>query len=458
MIVMKFGGTSVQDAEAIRRVAEIVRRHAEQKVLVVVSACAGVTDQLVQLSQVIEQRDETTVRSLANTLIHKHRNEAKVLAMTEEEVKQIERLYSEFERCVNGASILHEVTPRTYDRLLSFGELWSSVLTMSAIRQTGQSVSWLDARTVITTDNAYNAAHPQLEALCVQAQLQIIPALDEGIVITQGFLGATADGHTTTLGRGGSDYSASLLGAALGADEIQIWTDVDGILTTDPRLVREARQLAHVSFDEATELSQFGAKVLHPKTVLPAIQKNIPIRVLNTFNPFDAGTCITREAIRGKGFVRSIAFKRGLEVLTVRFNDPEQKSPLLAEIFTRLQETGTDVELVNTTERGIVLAGASTERWRTFCDHLPASWHKTLQTGRALFALIGHLITEDFSNLTRALSVMQSEAIHVEAIAQGGSGHHWAVLLREHQLTPAVRLLHANFFEDRSVNKTVAVA
>lgn len=458
MIVMKFGGTSVQDAGAIRRVAEIVRRHAERKVLVVVSACAGVTDQLVRLSQAIERRDEAAIGKIKETLIDKHKMEAQTLTLSAEEKEQLERFNGEFERCVNGASILREVTPRTHDRLLSFGELWSSVLTLSAIRQTGQSISWLDARTVITTDNAYNAAHPQTDALPLQVQQKIIPALERGIVITQGFLGATRDGHTTTLGRGGSDYSASLLGASLKADEIQIWTDVDGILTTDPRLVHVARQLTHVSFDEATELSQFGAKVLHPKTVLPAIQKNIPIRVLNTFNPSNAGTCITREAIKGKGIVRSIAFKRGLEVMTVRFNDPEQKSPILAEIFARLQEAGTDVELVNTTERGIVLAAASNERWRVFCDHLPASWHITFQTGRALCALVGHLIAEDFSNLTRALSVMQSEAIHVEAIAQGGSGHHWAVLLREHQLTPAVRLLHADFFENRASGQTVAVA
>src|SRR6266576_5388049 len=320
-IVMKFGGTSVGDAKAIERVVGIVRERLPQKPVVVVSAMARVTDQLLQMARAAGSGDRKTALTLARELRERHYNTAGELLGTALFTQFHSDLGTEFEdleELLRGISAVGELTPRTTDHVASFGEVLSSKLVTAALSAHGIEASLVDARDCIVTDETFTRAAPLFEDTNAKLGELVRPLLEQGRVpVIGGFIASTRGGITTTIGRGGSDFSAAIVGAGLGAEKIEICTDVDGMMTTDPNICADARRIKVISFDEAAELAYFGAKVLHPATVLPAIQKNIPVYILNSRNPGCEGTRIVARAPHCKNFFKAIAAKKRITIVDV---------------------------------------------------------------------------------------------------------------------------------------------
>ena len=294
MIVMKFGGTSVENAEAIERVAKIVASRQDGLPLVVVSAMAKVTDQLVTMGQMAASGEADASLQLFRSMRERHFSTANSLLGTKRAASLAPKLdpyFAELENFLRGLAAVRELTPRSSDYLLSFGELLSSLIVADAFAIRGLNSAWVDSRACLVTDATHTRATPHMEETREKSKKKIVPLLaKKKIPVMGGFIAATAGGVPTTLGRGGSDYSAAIIGAALDADRIEIWTDVEGMMTTDPRLCPDAKTIKQISFNEAAELAYFGAKVLHPATLLPAIHKNIPVYVLNSRNLKSKGT------------------------------------------------------------------------------------------------------------------------------------------------------------------------
>src|SRR5262252_9694436 len=300
MIVMKFGGTSVEDAAAIRCLVSIVRRQSHRRPVVVVSAMGRTTNGLLDCARTASAGDMRTAQSSLDEIAAHHFKTADQLA-PQQEIQSLREALGE--RFIALRSTLEEigqtgrVTPRLSDAVSSNGELLSSLIVAAALRADGMKGVWVDVRPMMRTNDDFTRAAPQYDIANPKLKEGFTAALaGGGVPVTQGFIGSTADGVTTTIGRGGSDYSASIIGAAVGAEEIQIWTDVDGIMTTEPRVAPEAAKVKVISFAEASELAYFGAKVLHPSTLLPAMAAGIPARVCNSRRPDTPGTSIVRSA------------------------------------------------------------------------------------------------------------------------------------------------------------------
>ena len=310
MLVMKFGGTSVEDARAIERVARIVRSRRKQGPLVVVSAFAKVTDQLVVMGQQAVAGDREASRRLCSEIRERHFDTAGQLlepTIRSQVVSAAEILLNQLEDFLQGLSVVRELSPRSTDYLLSFGELLSSKIIAAALATRGLDAIWVDSRECVITDPNYTHARPLFDETRARAQARLSPLIAKAQVpVMGGFIASTRDGVPTTLGRGGSDFSAAILGSVLGAERIEIWTDVAGMMTTDPHLCPDARTIPRISFNEAAELAYFGAKVLHPATLLPAIEKDIPVYVLNSRNSKSRGTRITAHAPRGREDRKSV--------------------------------------------------------------------------------------------------------------------------------------------------------
>lgn len=302
MLVMKFGGTSVQDGDALQRVLSIVRAHAatHNGVIVVLSATSKTTDALLHIARTAAHASPEELQPLLRAVRERHVGVATSLLSDPVQcglvIDRVHALCDELDTYCEGISVLGECTAQSLDMVASFGERLSTSIFEGACKAAGLSSVWFDVRSVMRTNEEFTQAVVDHAIVRIQCRATLMPLLDtSSVIVTQGFLGATADGRTTTLGRGGSDYTAAIIGAACGASEIQIWTDVSGVYTTDPRLVAEARPVPRMSFREVRELALYGAKVLHPDTIAPAIEANIPVRVLNTFRDQDPGTTITGE-------------------------------------------------------------------------------------------------------------------------------------------------------------------
>lgn len=302
MLVMKFGGTSVQDSDALQRVLAIVASHANTHngIIVVLSATSKTTDALLHIARTAAYASADEMQPLLQVLRNRHISIATSLITDavhqESTIRHVHELCGQLTDYCEGIATLGECTAQSLDMVASYGERLSTTIFEGACRAAGLRSAWFDVRTVMRTNEVFTQADVDHAIVRIQCRATLLPLLtSQSIVVTQGFLGATADGRTTTLGRGGSDYTAAILGAACGAEEIQIWTDVSGVYTTDPRMVAEARPIPRMSFREVRELAIYGAKVLHPDTIAPAIDANIPVRVLNTFRELDPGTTITAE-------------------------------------------------------------------------------------------------------------------------------------------------------------------
>jgi aspartate kinase len=368
-LVMKFGGTSVGSVEAINQTADIVLDCAKEwdKVTVVVSAMNGVTDMLINSARTAVAEEEKVFRAIIAELRTKHHDTIEALlpdsADRSELLATTDGLLDELGAFCHSIHILGEVTPRALDAITAMGERINARTVAAVLRNKGAKSQATDATAFIVTDDQYQNAAPLMDKTRERIQDQLAPLMEQGIIpITTGFIGATEEGVTTTLGRGGSNYSAAILGDCLDADEVWNWTDVDGVLTADPRIVSDAQVIPTLSYGEIGELAYFGAKVLHPKTILPLIQRNIPLRVKNTFNPSAPGTCIVGEAEQVAGRIKAVTVIRDMSMVTVEGRGMLGVPGIAARTFAAVASQGASV---------LMISQASSEQ--SICFVIPSS-------------------------------------------------------------------------------------
>jgi aspartate kinase len=402
IVVMKFGGTSVEDAAAILRTASIVASRLRRNLnpIVVVSAMSKVTDTLLAAAAAAGRNAREDALKLSDTLRTRHLDTAHQLVSESEDRLTVLQLaiHQEFDTLddlLRGISAVGELTPRTSDNVVSFGERLSSVLCTAAFAQQSLPSTHIDARTVILTDNHYGKAAPIEPAIEAALTEQVLPLIDLGRVpVMGGFIGShkvnEADaGITTTLGRGGSDYTAAIVGGALHAGAIEIWTDVNGIMTTDPRIVPEALRVKTISFEEAAELAYFGAKVLHPATILPAVQKNIPVFVLNSRNAENEGTKITAAPPPCASPFKSIAAKKKLTIIDIVASRMLLAHGFLAAVFAIFDKHGCAIDMVSTSEISVSVTVDSREALPAICADLGQIADVKYEGNKALICLVG---------------------------------------------------------------------
>lgn len=446
MIVSKFGGTSVADAEAITRTAEIIRGRRERRPVVVVSAMAGVTNDLLALAERAVQGELLTAMQAVEALRHRHFETAEKLlgaADASELCAEMSVMFDELASLAGALSVLGHLTPRSLDSIAATGELLSSQIVVAAYNRLGLNAGLVDARQVVITDDAYTKAAPQPEAIQAAARETILPLLREGRVpVLGGFVGATATGITTTLGRGGSDYSAALVGAALDAEAIEIWTDVDGMLTADPRVVEGARLIEQIRFDEASELASFGAKVLHPSTIAPAVRRGIPVYVYNSLRPAGTGTRITFEAPRRP--VSAIAGKRGTTIVKVRSSRMLLSHGFLRTIFEVFERHRTSIDVVATSEVSVSVTIDQTEHLDAILVDLATLGDVSVERSRGIIAIVGAGLSDDTSTMAVALEALRGIAVHMLSLS--ATGINFTLIVDADDVGPAMRRLHAAFF------------
>ncbi len=447
MIVCKFGGTSVGDAPAIRRLVAVISARAHEAPLVVVSALAGVTDGLLALGDAVERGDVAGVELGLDALLERHTAVARQLEGTGEALDAIERELRQMRADLVDARI-DPTDPAQQDYLVGNGERWSSRLVTAAISASGLEAILADARSFILTDDRFGRARPRLDALELAARAAVLPLLDAGhVVVTQGFIGSAPDGRPTTLGRGGSDYTAALLGAALDAARVEIWTDVSGLMSADPRIVPGARTLAAASYEEAAELATFGAKVLHPATQLPLVQKGIPFRILNSREPEHPGTLIAPEARLerlGNSPIRSISYKKGITTLSIRAPRMLGTFGFLRKLFAVFERHEVVVDVVATSEVSVSLTIEDPDRVSTIRPELEALGELQVEEGRAIVAVVGIGLRDTPGIAARVFRA--TEPANVEIISQGASAINITFVVRESDGPDIIRRLHAEFF------------
>lgn len=451
MIVMKFGGTSVEDAAAMRQVIEIVRR--KRSPIVVVSAMAKITDTLIKSAQLARDGHEPAAQQLLTEIVAKHHHQAATELVTTELRRRtlhetIEHHLQELRSLVHGLAILGELSPRSLDTIASYGERLSTLILSTAMQEQHLDAELVDARQFLITDEHFTRANPLLELSAPRARALLLPVLERGAIpVTQGFIGATPQGVTTTLGRGGSDYSAAIIGALLDADAIEIWTDVDGILTTDPKLVPHARLLESVTFQEASELAYFGAKVLHPSTILPAVEKNIPVYVYNTKNPKSPGTRITAREAQPPvpGTLKAIAYKKGITVINIYSTRMLLAHGFLRAIFEVFDRFETSVDLLATSEVSVSLTIDDTRHLDRIVSELQKFSTVTVEHERAIICLVGEGIKYTPGIAARAFGAIRD--ININMISQGASEINISFIVREADVPTVVQRLHREFFE-----------
>jgi aspartate kinase len=443
MIVMKFGGSSLESAKAIQRVASIVRDRLAQRPAVVVSAMGKTTDRLLNIARLSAVGNRQAAGLELARLRQFHLTEAAYLARAAQAIRldrDICALFDELDRVLRDVAHSASLTPRLSDAVLSFGERLSSLIVTAGFRQAGIDAVHLDARDAIVTDGR----HAQAAPLFLETNALLRRKISgEHVTVMGGFIGATEDGLTTTLGRGGSDYTAAIVGAALSADEIQIWTDVDGMLTCDPRVVSGAHTLRSISFAEAEQLAKSGAKVLHPATVLPAIKQRIPIVIRNSRNPSAAGTRIVNDNPRD-GAVLSIACRTGLALLQLAPRHTPVTADFGSEIWDAFQQAGVDFDLIATSrkELSVVVDAASlTPEFRRRLDTLA---QVEVEENRALLTLVGQNASRNPSNLTRATQRLCQ--MPGGAVPAWCSDSRFAFVLPAQALYCAAEALHHEFF------------
>ncbi len=458
MIVMKFGGTSVEDASAMRTVARIVQRELHRAPLVVLSACAGVTNSLVHTAQAIARGCNDEAGKEVAMLKQRHLRIWDDLQLDKHR-EEFERMLADLERASQLTLHPPDELGRLTDQLTSYGERLSSFLLTAYMQQQGMNARLVDATRMMITDDQFTAAVPQMHLLQARSQELCTPFLVPGcVVVTQGFIGSTLDGTPTTIGRGGSDYSAALFGSVLGAEEIQIWTDVDGILTADPTLVRDAKRIRYLTFREAAELAYFGARVLHPKTILPAIEKGIPVRVLNAKRPDADGTLIARENISSEHcIVKSVAYKKGITVVNIESTRMLMAHGFLARLFEVFARFKKAVDVIATSEIGVSLTvddpkhlGLIETALREFAD-------VEVLPNRAVLCVVGENMKYTKGIAAKVFTALDHAGVNVELISHGGSEINLTMVIQETAISRAVQALHQELFTPLAAGKGMFV-
>ena len=450
MIVMKFGGTSVQDAEAIDRVAAIVRQRLSEKPVVIVSALAKMTDQLLAMAAAAGAGDRDKALELSRAARERHYNTAVDLLGAhafEQSAPELEADFNSLDELLRGVVAVGELTPRTTDTIAGFGERISSKIAAAAFSQRGIEAAHVDSRDCIVTDNTFGKAVPQLEETNARLAESVKPLLERGRVpVMGGFIAATREGVSTTLGRGGSDFSAAIVGAGLGATRIEIWTDVDGMMTTDPRLCPQARRIKTISFEEAAELAYFGAKVLHPATLLPAIQKNIPVQILNSHNPKCEGTRITATAPKSRNTFKAIAAKKRITVVDVVATRMLMAHGFLKSIFEVFANHQCPVDMVSTSEVSVSLTVDSNESIAAIAADLGKLADVKYEGRKAIVCLVGENIRNTPGIAAKVFGAVAD--VNIQMISQGASEINISFVIDEPDVPAVVTRLHHVFFSD----------
>jgi len=449
MIVMKFGGTSVGSAERMGQVARLVKGVSDRRPLVVTSAMSKVTDLLIHGARQALKRDAESDEVLVD-LRRRHRKaieEGIADELTRTRLKtHIDTVLDELRTLYTGVYYLEELTPRSLDAIQAMGERMSSEILAAVLNEQGVRATAVDARSVLVTDECFGRATPLMDTIAKRAHTQLVPMLETGeIPVLGGFIGSTMQGVTTTLGRGGSDWSASIYGAVLGAEEIQIWTDVDGMMTVDPRVAATARVIPEVSADEAAELAYFGAKVLHPATIRPAIEKDIPVRILNTMNPSAPGTLVSNKPKEGPSGPCAIASKRGITVILVSQPKMLMASGFLARVFEVFERHDTAVDLIATSEVSVSLTIDSTDTLPAIKAELAELGEVRLLRDMAIISLVGRGFFRH-PGLSGQFFAALSD-VNVVMISFGASDVNISCVVEESNAERAVLTLHQEFFE-----------
>ena len=449
MIVVKFGGTSVGDAEAIKRAAAIVVSRRERRPIVVVSAMAGVTNALLAIAEQSSRGQLIGAIRNIEGLRERHMEEAERLlgdtAECEELCGDMSAMIDELAHLTEALNTLGDVSPRSLDAIAAYGEQLSSQLVVAAFRQCGVPAEHVDAREVMITDDAFTRAEPDVDAITEASQRLLAPLARDGRVpVLGGFIGSTPRHVTTTLGRGGSDYSAALIGAALQAEAIEIWTDVDGMLTADPRVVDGARLLERVGFDEASELASFGAKVLHPMTIYPAVRLGIPVLVLNSRRPEGKGTLITFESPRRP--VTAIAGKSGVTLIRLRTPRMLLTEGFLRTTFDVFHRHRASIDVVATSEVSVSLTIDDPSRLDALLPDLRELGDVAIERSRGIIAVVGAELSAGGEHMARALRALQDTRIHMLSLS--ATGINLTIVVDGEAVTPVMRRLHDEFFGD----------
>ncbi|WP_029686449.1 lysine-sensitive aspartokinase 3 [Tatumella saanichensis] len=445
LIVAKFGGTSVADYEAMNRSADIVLSRSDVKV-VVLSASAGVTNLLVSLSEV---QSEETRQALLHDL-------GRIQYAIVDRLQAATVIRAEIARIIENIAQLsirasESPSAELTDEMVSHGELLSTLLFTEILRERKVSAQWFDVRRVMKTNNNFGRAEPDLAQLTDLSRTQLLPLVAESLVITQGFIGCEENGLTTTLGRGGSDYTAALLGEALQAQRIDIWTDVPGIYTTDPRVVPEAVRIDEITFEEAAEMATFGAKVLHPATLLPAVRNDIPVFVGSSKAPEVGGTLVDNQTCHQPLF-RAVTLRRRQTLLTLHSLNMLHARGFLAEVFAILARHNISVDLITTSEVSIALTldttGSTSAKGSLLTQglltELSSLCRVEVEEGLSLVALIGNRLEEARGVGKEVFGVLNP--FNLRMICYGASSHNLCFLMPESEAEDAVRCLHRHLF------------
>ena len=437
MIVMKFGGTSVESAEAIERVASIVRERLDRRPVVVVSAMGKTTNRLLEA---------------ASLAVHGHRDQAisALLALRDFHLREsgmertVEEHFQELSELMRGLAILGELTPRSIDAISSYGERLSSLIVTNLFHRHGLRAAHVDSRHLIVTDNRHTQAAPIYEETYRRLAGCLPRMIEKQVPVMGGFIASTADGVTTTLGRGGSDFTAAIVGAGIGAEEIQIWTDVDGMLTCDPRICDGGRRIRIISFSEAAELAYFGAKVLHPATVLPALEKDIPVLILNSRRPRVEGTRIVSGTVHSTNPVKSIASRTGIVVMSIRSTRMFMAHGFLRRIFEIFDRYGVPVDMVSTSEISVSLTIEPTPHLNALTEELSEFAEVGVDSDQAIVCIVGENIRDTPDIASRVFNALHG--INVRMVSQGASSLNLGFVVAGEDTRDTVRRLHDEFF------------
>ncbi|MGO9778129.1 MAG: lysine-sensitive aspartokinase 3 [Terracidiphilus sp.] len=450
IVVMKFGGTSVEDPAAIRRTAAIVagRVALGKQPVVVVSAMSKVTDSLLRAAAASEKGDRAGALAISEKLrVHHRETAAALLANSAELIEFIDQKFDSLDEVLRGLAAILELTPRISDLIVSYGERISSRIVAAAFIEQGIRAAHVDAREIIVTNSHFQKAAPLDALIEKRAAEKLLPLIAQGQVpVMGGFIAANEAGITTTLGRGGSDFTGALIGGALAAEAIEIWTDVDGIMSADPRVCPNALRVKVISFEEAAELAYFGAKVLHPATILPAVKKNIPVLVLNSRNAACEGTRITSLAPHCRSPFKSIAVKKRLSIIDVVASRMLMTHGYMKEIFTIFDKHKCAVDMVSTSEVSVSLTVDSNDNLPALAADLGQLADVKYEGRKALICMVGDDIRGQSGMAAQVFSAIRH--INVRMISQGASEINMSFMIDEDDADEAVRSLHATFFQD----------
>ncbi len=445
-VVAKFGGTSVADFDAMNHSANVVLADKHVR-LVVLSASAGVTNLLVALSEGLEATERfvklDAIRKIQYDILER-------LAKPQVIREEIDRLLENITTLAEAASLA--TSNALTDELVSHGELMSTLLFVEILRERGEEVQWFDVRKIMRTNDRFGKAEPNLDVLTELAGIHLQPRLAESLVITQGFIGSEAKGRTTTLGRGGSDYTAALLGEALHLARVDIWTDVPGIYTTDPRIVPAAKRIDKIAFEEAAEMATFGAKILHPATLLPAVRSDIPVFVGSSKDPAAGGTLVCNTTENPPLF-RALALRRKQTLLTLHSLNMLHSRGFLAEVFSILARHSISVDLITTSEVSVALTLDTTGSTSTgdsllttaLLTELSSLCRVEVEENQALIALIGNELSRASGVGKEVFGVL--DPFNIRMICYGASSHNLCFLVPGNEAEDVIRKLHHNLFE-----------